>query len=408
MEYEAFISYSHDDEKSASWIHRTLEGFRVPERLVAELGLASNRFLPVFRDKDELSSSADLSDTLLAALRTSRCLIVVCSPSSAKSRWVNEEVAAFQAQGRGDRVFCVIVAGDPGDPSSCFPENLRGTEPLAMDLRRGHDGRRNVRLRLAASILGVGFDRLRQRDAQRRRRRRVNQTVSFALAAMVIAGLTYRYAITPPCQDSAARLADVWNPQAQAAIRKAFVATGMPYARDAYERVQQRLDDYRDAWIAMHGEACEATLVREEQSPELMDLRMACLNERRTEFASLSRALLRADGGLVERAVDASGELRGLQRCENREQLLAAYPLPEDAGQRQAIEALRDDLAAARAQLATGALAEVREVVEEYSVRAQQHEYPSLEAEALLLRSAVEQQSGRSETAKEALYAAAA
>ena len=154
MEYEAFISYSHADERWAGWIHRTLEGFRIPKRLVEELELPANRFLPVFRDKDELASSADLSLTLRDALRASRNLIVVCSPSSAQSRWVNEEVASFQALGRGDRVFCVVVDGDPADPASCFPESLRAGEPLAIDLRDGGDGRRAVKLKLAASLLG--------------------------------------------------------------------------------------------------------------------------------------------------------------------------------------------------------------------------------------------------------------
>ena len=59
MEYEAFISYNRADEKWASWIHRTLEGFRVLKRLVVELELPANRFLPIFRDRGELASSAD-------------------------------------------------------------------------------------------------------------------------------------------------------------------------------------------------------------------------------------------------------------------------------------------------------------------------------------------------------------
>jgi tetratricopeptide (TPR) repeat protein len=158
----------------------------------------------------------------------------------------------------------------------------------------------------------------------------------------------------------------------------------------------------------MHRDACEATLVREEQSPELMDLRMACLDERRTEFVGLTEAFARADVQLVERAVDVTGELRGLARCDDREQLLAAYPLPDSEAQRLAIETLRDELAAARARLAAGKLEQVRGVVDGYVAATQDHEFPPLQAEALLLKSAVEHQSGRGATAKEAMYAAAA
>jgi tetratricopeptide (TPR) repeat protein len=412
MQYEAFISYSHSDEKWASWIHRALEGFRIPKRLVAELGLSTNRFLPVFRDfsreKDELASSSDLSDTLLAALRGSGCLIVVCSPASASSRWVNEEVAAFQELGRAERVFCIIVDGDPADPESCFPAGLRGTGSLAIDLRRGGDGRRRMRLRLAASVLGIGFDRLRQRDTQRRRKHLLNQLLVTSASALIIATLSCRFAVTPPCQDSQARMAAVWSPEIQQAIERVFITADVPYAADVWGRLRRRIDGYRDSWISMHRDTCEATMVREEQSSELLDLRMACLNERRTEFAGLIDSFQHADAQLVERAIDATSELRGLTRCADRTQLLVAFPLPEDATQRQAIKALREDLAVARSRLAAGELTQVRDAVPSYVALSEQVEYPSLQAESLLLRGAVEQQSGRSALAREALYAAAA
>ena len=35
MQYQAFISYSHSEEKWASWILGALEGFCIPKRLVA-------------------------------------------------------------------------------------------------------------------------------------------------------------------------------------------------------------------------------------------------------------------------------------------------------------------------------------------------------------------------------------
>jgi len=408
MQYEAFISYSHRDEKWAAWIQRSLEGFRIPKKLVQELDLAGNRFLPLFRDKDELASSAHLSDTLRDALAASRNLIVVCSPAAAQSRWVDAEVAAFQALGRGQRVICVIVDGDPGVPSTCFPASLRALEPLAVDLRAGHDSRRSARLKLAASLLGTGYDRLRQRDSQRRRRRLVSQLLVTTVAAVAIAAVSYRVAMAPPCRDSAARLAAIWNPQVQERIRRAFLASGLPYAEDSWDRIRLRFDRFSADWSVMHRDACEATLVRAEQSPQLMDLRMACLDERRTEFAGLAGAFEHADAQLVARAVDAAGELRGLTRCADREQLLAAYPLPEDPARRAQIEALRDQLAANRSQLSAGRLDQVRGGVDGFVALARQYEFPPLEAEALLLRSSVELQSGRSAAAKEALYAAAA
>ena len=34
FKYRAFISYSHSDERWAGWLHRALESYRVPRRLV--------------------------------------------------------------------------------------------------------------------------------------------------------------------------------------------------------------------------------------------------------------------------------------------------------------------------------------------------------------------------------------
>jgi len=55
--YSAFISYSHQDKASADWLHRTLESYRVPSRLVGRqtaAGTVPRRLVPIFRDRDEL------------------------------------------------------------------------------------------------------------------------------------------------------------------------------------------------------------------------------------------------------------------------------------------------------------------------------------------------------------------
>ena len=83
--YKAFISYSHADEKWARWLHRSLETYRIPRHIVVEQHLATNRLIPVFRDRDELALSGDLSATIKEALKNSANMIVVCSPDAAES-----------------------------------------------------------------------------------------------------------------------------------------------------------------------------------------------------------------------------------------------------------------------------------------------------------------------------------
>ena len=205
--YWAFLSYSHRDAQWGAWLHKALESYRPPKQLVGTAtprGPVPKRLTPIFRDREELASATDLGASINAALSGSACQIVICSPSAARSRWVNEEILAFKRLGREDRIFCLIVDGEPNasdDPSQadneCFPPSLRfrlgadgnlsalRTEPIAADARAGKDGRSNAKLKLIAGILGVGFDALRQRE-QQRRQRRLFLMASGALAGMVV------------------------------------------------------------------------------------------------------------------------------------------------------------------------------------------------------------------------------
>jgi tetratricopeptide (TPR) repeat protein len=177
------------------------------------MGEVPRRLTPVFRDREELASATDLGVILRQALADSACQIVVCSPQAAKSRWVNEEILAFKRLGREDRIFALIVGGEPNasdmpgrEDEECFPPALRfhlgpdgqlsdvRTEPIAADARPGKDGRTNAKLKLIAALLGVGFDLLRRRDAQRRNRRiffiavasTIGMVAAIALAAFAL------------------------------------------------------------------------------------------------------------------------------------------------------------------------------------------------------------------------------
>ncbi len=182
FKYRAFISYSHADEKWATWLHRQLENYRIPKKLVQRAGLASNRLKPIFRDRDELGTSPSLSNAIEEALAASETLVVICSPAAARSHWVNAEIETYIRQGRGDRIYCLLV---DGEPSNAFPPALQtDNEALAADV--AHDGKQNSFLKLAAGILEVPFDDLRQRE-QQARNRRLAIVAGFSFAGMVFA-----------------------------------------------------------------------------------------------------------------------------------------------------------------------------------------------------------------------------
>ncbi len=204
FKYRAFISYSHADETWAKWLHQRLERYRVPSRLIGRTGhhgTVPRRIGRCFRDQAELSAASHLSETLQGALRQSQALIIICSPRSAISHWVNEEIKFFRALGRTDFIYALIVEGEPNarDPAQeCFPPALLQSEdggrlhdPLAADARAGRDGKNDAFLKIASGLIGVGYDELRRRE-QRRRARLVIATIA---ASLSIAAMTSALAI---------------------------------------------------------------------------------------------------------------------------------------------------------------------------------------------------------------------
>lgn len=195
MSYSAFISYNQRDKAWARWLHRALESYRLPRAIRGRdsaLGPIGTKLPPIFRDRDELGAAVDLGAAVMQALARSATLIVICSPNSVSSRWVNEEIRAFAALGRRNRILTLIVSGDPmsNDPAlSCMPPALRedgAPEPLAADARPSGDGRSAARLKLIAGMLAIPFDELRRREQTRRQR----------WLATVAAGTTAGFTVT--------------------------------------------------------------------------------------------------------------------------------------------------------------------------------------------------------------------
>lgn len=185
--YRAFMSYSHADSAFAHWLHRQLEGFRVPARS----GAGTERLAPIFLDRAELAAGPDLSAQVRAALAQSAALIVVASPAAAASRWVAQEIALFRELHPAAPILTALIAGDPADafPAPLLRRGGQDVEPLAADFRKQHDGRRLGLLKIAAGLAGQPLDQLVQRDAQARQRRVMAVTAGAVALSLVLAGL---------------------------------------------------------------------------------------------------------------------------------------------------------------------------------------------------------------------------
>jgi len=204
--YTAFISYRHvePDRKWAKWLHTNLETYRIPKQLLAAGD--ANRLGRVFRDEEELPASSDLSREIDNALEQSRFLIVICSPHTPESKWINQEIVKFRELGRHDRILALLVKGEP---AVAFPLALREirsdligrshldrteivqVEPLAADVRAiagesERTAKRMAFLRIAAALLQRRFDDLRQRDQERKTRRllQLSAALSFLLVGV--------------------------------------------------------------------------------------------------------------------------------------------------------------------------------------------------------------------------------
>jgi hypothetical protein len=198
MRYDAFISYRHGelDGIVAEKLHRMLESYRVPRAIAQKTG--KKKLARVFRDREELPTSSNLSDSINEALESSEFLLLVCSRRTCASQWVMREVERFGELRGKDRIITLLIDGEPDES---FPPGLRErevggetvfVEPLAADVRAETPAQsikllKEEKLRLLAPILGCAFDDLRRRH-RRRRLRRAAAVVGFTFALTVSFG----------------------------------------------------------------------------------------------------------------------------------------------------------------------------------------------------------------------------
>lgn len=185
--YRAFISYNHGDEEIARRLHRRIESYRPPKRMTGADGVAPRRIAPVFRDRDELATSADLPGRIREALAGAENLVVLCSPRAVASLWVNREIEEFAATHGAERIHPVVVEGRAPE---VFPPALLAVarEPLAADLTDGGDGFDDGALKLVAGLLPAPFAEVKNRE-RARERARARRNGALALLFAALAGL---------------------------------------------------------------------------------------------------------------------------------------------------------------------------------------------------------------------------
>jgi len=285
-----------------------------------------------------------------------------------------------------DQLAAQVAAGRvrPARPQARVPGWLR---KVVLQGLRADPAARHASMEALLSCLA--------REPQRRRRRLATVGGLCIMVASVAAGFAQssRHRRSQ-CQGAAARLAGVWEPPANGqtsaplsprkeAIRRAFLRTGRRYAAEAFTLVQGTLDRYATAWTDMHREACEATHVRREQTSEVLDLRMLCLQDRFNEVSALTSVLADANREVVGKSIEAAQSLRPIEACANVAALRQVVRPPDDPTLRATVASVRATLAEVKAQRDAGKWAEAARAIDAVIARARGTGYGPLVADAL-------------------------
>ena len=191
-DYYAFISYKREDERMAKWLQHKLEHYKLPSNLNGRTDLPRS-IRPIFRDTTELIPG-NLPQQIHDALEASQHLIVICSPRSAQSYWVNKEIETFIAMGKQNNIIPYIIDGQPfaeDVDDECFPPAIRNMpkEKEILGANVNEMGQDAAAVKTVAKMLGVRFDSLWKRYEREQKTKRLLMILAVALFVVAVLGV---------------------------------------------------------------------------------------------------------------------------------------------------------------------------------------------------------------------------
>ncbi|HEY2466573.1 MAG TPA: TIR domain-containing protein [Terracidiphilus sp.] len=202
LRYRAFVSYSHaSDARLAGCLQQSLSQFAKPWYRL--------RTMRIFLDKTSLAANPALWPTIEQALGQAEYFLLLASPTSANSAWVQQEVNWWLKNRTADKLVICLTDGAilwdarTGDfdwqKTSAIPSNLKGaysSEPLYADFRAAKAANRygnsdpiyrEPLLDVAAPLMGRPKDDLDGEDIrQHRRTERIAWAAALMMAVLVV------------------------------------------------------------------------------------------------------------------------------------------------------------------------------------------------------------------------------
>jgi WD40 repeat protein len=194
MEYlhDAFISYSRKDKSFASLIEKALESYAPPKDIPIP-----QRRLDIIRDEEDFTG-AEYYTTLNKHLRTSRKLILICSPAARSSRYVDEEIKTFAVANGADNIIPILLEGVPNNEASlelvtemAFPKALveNMEMPLTISYLNFKPGEDKINKGIYAnswfSVLADIYD-ISRSDIEQREKRRQARILKVRISVIVL------------------------------------------------------------------------------------------------------------------------------------------------------------------------------------------------------------------------------
>lgn len=296
VQYTGFLSYSHAaDDKLAPAVQSSLHSFARPWYRL--------RSVWIFRDKAGMGATPSVWGTIEKALADSEYFLLMASPDSAASHWVQKEVGWWLTNRQASNVLILLTDGEiHWNPSNndfdwsrttALPPQLRGRtaqEPLWIDLKWArseeklslrHSRFRGAILDISSTLLNRPKESLDSEDARVFKRNRRWAAAAVIISLLLAVGATTEAFVAKRNAAEAKRQQGIAERQTDLAKQRQKdaedAATREKTARDAESAARKDAED--SAKEATRQKDAAVKNARESKARELAAYATQSLNE---------------------------------------------------------------------------------------------------------------------------------